>query len=80
MNIHDRTALCARIMTVSREEDEARDDVILRDLTHLITVMLLLACNGDPRKAAKTLNEWFVPLVEQRLSNADKEIHNAKGE
>lgn len=47
---------------------------ILTSLDRLVTMILLLTLNDQPRRAAKVLNEELVIAIEKRLALYEKEM------
>ena len=56
----------AKLILDGRDPVKDRAQVLIT-LDHTIATLLLVAMDGDPRKAAQMFNEGTVPHVEERL-------------
>lgn len=61
-----RALAAAKIILDGRDPVKDRSTVLIT-LDHLIATVLLVAMEGDHRKAAAMLNEGTVPHVEERI-------------
>jgi len=62
-----RRAAAAAKALIDRRDPRTDTAAILVTLDHAVATVLLIAMDGDARKAAAMLNEGLLPAVEERL-------------